>query len=103
MHQGAEIAALVEFGVHARFFQLLDAHLGHHRVGFGVLHHIFKQGQGLRHVLAQATQSNSDVACAYTDVIVAGKLVELLLDFLVAHLVGAEVFNVVGGSAITQV
>ena len=103
LHQGVEVAALVQFGIHAGFLQLLDAHLGHHRVDFGVLHHVFEQGQGFRHVLTQAVQSDGDVARTHIDIVVAGEFVELLLDFLVAHLVGAEIFKVIGGSAIAEV
>ena len=103
MHQGVEVAALVQLGVHAGLLQLLDAHLGNHRVRLGILHHVLHQGQGLGHVLAQAAQGDSDVACADTDVIVAGEFVELLLDFLVGHLVGAEVFEVLRGHVIAQV
>ena len=69
----------------------------------GVLHHVFKKGQCLRHVLAKAIQGDVDTASTYVDVVVASEFVELLLYFLVAHLVGAKIFKVIGSHAITEV
>ena len=103
LHQGREVALLVGLGVGLALGHQCHVVLPGLRVGLGMLHEVLKQGQGLGHVLGEAVQADADAAVAHVDVVVAGQLVELLLQLLVGEAVGAQVVEIFGSVGVADV
>ena len=67
------------------------------------MQHILQQFQGCRHVLAESRERDVQVIAIDADVIVAGQLIELLLDIGSRQLLGTYVLKIVGGDIVTVV
>ena len=87
--QIGKVVLLVEFVISTLFLTYSNILLPGFIVDLGMLQHIFKQRECLRHILTQSIEVHGDGTGVDRNIVVAGQLIELLLDLLRCKLVSA--------------
>ena len=72
-------------------------------IDLSIVEQVLEQSKCIGHVLGEAAEANSDCVGVHADSVVAGHLVELVLDLCGRELVRAEIVDVVGGHVVAIV
>ncbi len=94
LYQFAEIGRLVQFRIDPRFLNIRFHILQHHRIRLGIGKQRLKQLHCLTHILAQSGQSDIHSLAARRNEIIAGQIVELLLDLLRSHFARSQIIQI---------
>ena len=103
VHQILEIGPLVFLRIIAAFQHQIHILIVRFLIAFCLVHHLFQQCQRLRHLRLQPRECDVDIVGIHIHGIVAGHLVEFLLNLGQCVLRGTHVAQVIGSNVVTVV